>query len=99
MDAEDIWHHTRVFLFLAEQAGEEAWFACRRCCFLSFRHVMAMTVTARTVVVIIVAMVLVAPVIFVVAMIIVTFMVTVIAVVIMIMPVAFMVTGTGRLSL
>jgi hypothetical protein len=99
LDAEDIWHHTRVFLFLAEQAGEEAWFACRRCCFLSFRHVMAMTVTSRAVVVIIVAMVLVAPVIFVVAMIIVTFMVTVIAVVIMIMPVAFMVTGTGRLSL
>jgi len=87
-------HHTRVFLFLAEQAGEEAWFACQRCCFLSFRHVMAMTVTARTVVVIIVA-----PVTFVVAMIIVTFMVTVIAVVIMTMPVAFMVIVTGRLSL
>ena len=91
MDPEDIWHHTRVVLFLAEQAGEEAWFACRRCCFLSFRHVMAMTVTARTVVVIIEA-----PVIFVVAIIIVTFMVTV---VIMIMPVAFMVIVTGRLGL
>jgi hypothetical protein len=99
LDAEYIWHHTRAFLFLAEQAGEEAGFACRRCCFLSFRHVMAMTVTARTVVVIIGAMVLVAPVIFVVAIIIVTFMVTVIAVVIMIMPVAFMVIVTGRLSL
>jgi hypothetical protein len=83
-----------VFLFLAEQAGEEAWFACRRCCFLSFRHVMAMTVPPRTVVVIIVP-----PVIFVVAIIIVTFMVTVIAVVNMIMPVAFMVIVTGRLSL
>ena len=83
-----------MFLFLAEQAGEEAWFACRRCCFLPFRHVMAMTVTPRTVVVIIVA-----PVIFVVAIIIVTFMVTVIAVVNMIMPVAFMVIVTGRLSL
>ena len=83
-----------MFLFLAEQAGEEAWFACRRCCFLPFRHVMAMTVTSRTVVVIIVA-----PVIFVVAIIIVTFMVTVIAVVNMIMPVAFMVIVTGRLSL
>jgi hypothetical protein len=82
-----------VFLFLAEQAGEEAWFACRRCCFFPFRHVMAMTVTARAVVVIIVAMVLVAP------MIIVTFMVTVTAVIIMIVPVAFMVIVTGRLSL
>jgi len=88
-----------VFLFLAEQAGEEAWFACRRCCFLPFRHVMAMTVTARAVVVIIVAMVLVAPMIIVVAMIIVTFMVTVTAVIIMIVPVAFMVIVTGRLSL
>jgi hypothetical protein len=97
LDAEDIWHHTRVFLFLAEQAGEEAGFACRRCSFLSFRHVMAMTVTARTVIVIIVAMVLVAPVIFVVAITIVTFMAAVIAVVIM--PVAFMVIVTGRLSL
>jgi hypothetical protein len=99
LDAEDIWHHTKVFLFLAEQAGEEAGFACRRCSFLSFRHVMAMTVTARTVIVIIVAMVIVAPVIFVVAITIVTFMAAVIAVVIMIMPVAFMVIVTGRLSL